>query len=91
MCPFCLCKKKGRGKSLPFVLEPELRVGKLSTGARQRVHPTLHPRLGVLNILFVEPFFEIYFSDRINGPHEIALVTERNCGIDAHAALKHGI
>src|ERR687897_231433 len=55
------------------------------------MYPALHTRLGILDVLVVEPFLEIYFSHRINRPHKVALVTKRNSGVDAHAALKHGI
>jgi hypothetical protein len=63
----------------------------LSSGARQGVHPTLHAALGVLDVFFAEPLFEINSVDRINRTHEVALVTERNSRVDAHAALEHGV
>ncbi len=55
------------------------------------MHPALHAALGVLNIFISEPFFEVDSVDGINRAHKIALVTERNGGVDAHAALETGI
>ena len=51
----------------------------------------MHAALGVLNILIGEPFLEIDSVHRINRPHEVAFVTERDRGIDAHAALEISI
>src|SRR5437870_11076340 len=53
--------------------------------------PATHPRLRVLNVLVTEPFFQVNFIHRVDWTHKIALITKRNGGIDAHAALEHRI
>jgi hypothetical protein len=82
--------QRARMLFLPFEARFNWRAN-LSSGARQGMHPTLHAALGVLDVFIAEPLFEINFVDRINRTHEVALVTERNCRVDAHAALEHGV
>src|SRR5215211_823736 len=55
--------------------------------ARQRMHPALHARLGVLDVLLGEKVFGPHLIDRIDRPQEVALVAERHRRIDAHAAF----
>ena len=55
---------------------------------RQRMHPALHARLGVLDVLLGEELLRLHLVDRIDRPQEVALVAERHRGIDAHAALE---
>src|SRR5919198_5662019 len=87
-----LLKKKGRGYG------PALRAAKfsqrcprLSSGTSQREDPAMHARLGVLNIFVSEEFFQIDPLDGIDRTHKVALVAERNRGIDTHTAFEHGI
>ena len=81
--------KKGRDPIPAFLRLKQSR--KLSACARQRMHPALHTALGVLNVFVAKPIFKIDSLDGINRPHEIALVTERYGGVDAHAAFETGI
>src|SRR5690349_20821633 len=69
----------------------KIAAGNLSTGASERVHPTLHPALRILHIVITEPLFQIDSVDRLLWPHDIALVAERYGGIDAHPAFAHGL
>src|SRR6266511_3575094 len=59
-----------------------------SSAAGERVDPADHARLGVLDILLGEEVLGLDLVDRIDRPQEVALVTERYRGIDAHAALE---
>src|SRR5581483_9474723 len=67
-------KKRAGDAALPFLflsLVPQA-LPCLSSRARERMHPALHARLGVLDVLVAEPFLEIDLVDRINRPHEVA-------------------
>src|SRR6478736_3449856 len=55
------------------------------------MYPSGHARSSVLNILFAEEIFRLHLIDGIYRTQEVALVTERHGGIDAHAAFEHGV
>src|SRR5215204_5921680 len=56
--------------------------------ARQRMHPALHARFRVLDVLLGEEIFGLHLIDRIDRSQEVALITEGHCRIDAHAAFE---
>src|SRR5215831_12263686 len=60
-------------------------------GSRQRMHPAVHARLGVLDVLLGEEVLRSHLVDRIDRAQEVALVAERHCRIDAHAAFELGV
>src|SRR5215467_12008391 len=53
--------------------------------------PAVHARPGVLDVLLIEPPLQIDLIDRIDRTHKVALITERNRGIDSHAAFETSI
>src|SRR5881398_253865 len=76
-------KKKGRDVGPALLRETILQARpRLSSGARQGMDPAVHPRFGVLNILVAEPLLKIDSFDWINRTHKVALITERNRGVD---------
>src|SRR5437773_1204643 len=55
---------------------------------RQRLHPAVHARARVLDVLPAEEILRPHAVDRIDWPQKVALVAEWHSGIDAHAALE---
>ena len=47
--------------------------------------------LGVVDVFVAEPLVELDSINRIHRTHKVALVAERNGGVDTHAAFETGI
>src|SRR5262249_6683763 len=62
-----------------------------SPRAGERMDPAGHTRARVLDISFGEEVLRLHSIDRIDRPQKVAFVAERHGGIDAHAALEHGV
>src|SRR5262249_55037150 len=58
---------------------------------RERMLPAEHARLGVLDVLLGKEVLRSHLVDRIDRAQEVALVAERHCRIDAHAAFELGV
>src|SRR5262249_59879469 len=63
-------------------------LSRLPPCPRQRVHPTLHARAGVLDVRLREEILGLDLVDGVDRPQEVALIAERHGGIDPHAALE---
>src|SRR5207245_7362437 len=65
----------------------------LAAAAREDLRPRLrlHERLAPRDLVVAEPVAHVDLVDRIDGPHEVVLVTERHCRVDRHAAFEASV
>src|SRR5262249_8267770 len=79
------------GNKRAYPLGQRFRHPHSAPGTGERVDPAHHARARVLDILLAEEVLRLDPIHRIDRAQKIALVAERHCGIDAHAALEIGV